>query len=144
MERDQGADRLIETILWEDAQCETAQWARDTGLSSIKGCAAFWRGDYGDAVDLLYPARYIAISFGGSHAQLDIIDWTVTEVASRAGMRSTAEALAQERLALKSHSAININLLRRSRASGVELLSAAYDNIPFELEARRVAIVRRP
>ncbi|MAW56154.1 MAG: hypothetical protein CMM69_12170 [Rhodospirillaceae bacterium] len=91
----------------------------------IKGFAAFWRGDYGDAVDLLYPARYIAISFGGSHAQRDIIDWTITEVASRAGMRSAAEVLAQERLAHKSHSAININLLRRSRASGVELLPAA-------------------
>ena len=124
-ERDQDTDRLIKTIHREDTQCETAQWARETGLPLIKGFAAFWRGYYGDAVDLLYPERYIAISFGGSHAQPDIIDWTITEVASRAGMRSTAEALAQERLALKSHSAININLLRRSRASGVELLSAA-------------------
>ena len=125
MERNSDADRLIETILWEDTQCETAQWARETGLPLIKGRAAFWRGDYGDAVDLLYPARYIANSFGGRHAQRDIIDWTITEVATRAGMRSTAEALAQERLALKSHSAININLLRRSRASGVELLPVA-------------------
>mgnify|MGYP003388784049 FL=1 len=124
-ERDQDVDRLIETILREDTQCETAQWARETGLPLIKGFAAFWRGDYGDAVELLYPARYIANSFGGSHAQRDIIDWTLTEAASRAGMRSTAEALAQERLALKPHSAININLLRQSRASGVELLPAA-------------------
>ena len=124
-ERDQDVDRLIETILREDTQCQTAQWARETGLPLTKGFAAFWRGDYRDAVELVYPARYIANSFGGSHAQRDIIDWTLTEAASRAGMRSSAEALAQGRLALKPHSAININLLRQSRASGVELLPAA-------------------
>jgi hypothetical protein len=125
VECDQDTDRLIETIHREDTQCETAQWACETVLPLIKGFAAFWCSNYGDAVDLLYPARYIANSFGGSLAQRDIIGWTLTEAASRAGMSSTAEALAQERLALKPHSAININLLRRSRVSGVELLLAA-------------------
>ena len=56
------------------------------------------------------------ISFGGSHAQRDVIDWTLTEAAVRGGLTAVAEALAHERLALKPHSPINRALLERARA----------------------------
>lgn len=42
---------------------------------------------------------------GGSHAQLDIIGWTLTEGAIRAGLRDVAVALANERLSLRPKSA---------------------------------------
>ncbi len=108
-------DRLID-LYREDAPRRTRPriWARTTGLPLIEGFVAFWRGDYSVAVERLYRARYIANSFGGSHAQRDIIDWTLTEAAIRGGMRQTAEALAHERLALKPHSPINRGFLNRA------------------------------
>jgi hypothetical protein len=100
------------------AESETGLWARRIGVPLIEGFRAFWQGDYTGAVERLHPARFIANSFGGSHAQRDIIDWTLTEAALRGGLRDLAAALAHERLALKPHSPINRSFLyRASQAS---------------------------
>ena len=48
-----------------------------------------------------------------SHAQRDIIDWTLTEAALRAGRADWATAFAHERAALKPHSAVNREFVRR-------------------------------
>ncbi|WP_306121189.1 tetratricopeptide repeat protein [Roseovarius sp. MMSF_3359] len=96
---------------------ETARWAQATGLPLIQGFRAFWEGRYDDTVDILHPARYVANSFGGSHAQRDIIDWTLTEAAVRSGKSGVAEAMASERLAVKPHSPINRRFLKRATAS---------------------------
>ena len=96
---------------------ETARWAATTGMPLIQGFRAVWEGRYDEAVEILHPARYIANSFGGSHAQRDIIDWTLTEAAARSGIGGAAEALAAERLAVKPHSPINKGFLRRSGTS---------------------------
>ncbi|MEQ4538865.1 MAG: hypothetical protein ABN479_07975 [Billgrantia sp.] len=63
-------------------------------------------------------ARFIANAFGGSHAQRDIIDWTLTEAALRGGYRDLAEGLAHERLAAKPHSPVNRAFLNRASALG--------------------------
>ncbi|MCP5364214.1 MAG: tetratricopeptide repeat protein [Hyphomicrobiales bacterium] len=94
---------------------ETARWAQETGLPLIEGFTAFWRKDYAAAVERLHRGRFIVNSFGGSHAQRDIIDWTLTEAAIRAGMKDVAVALANERLALKPHSPINRRYLARAQ-----------------------------
>lgn len=110
-------DRLIGLHRNGDARGdETGVWARRTGLPLLEGFRAFAHGDYAEAVEKLHPARFIANSFGGSHAKRDVIDWTLAEAAIRAGMRETAEALAQERLALKPHSPISLGFLSRTRA----------------------------
>lgn len=75
---------------------------------------AFHDGDYGTAVEKLHGARFIANCFGGSHAQRDVIDWTLVEAAIRSGLRDAAEALASERLALKPHSPVNRSFLQRA------------------------------
>ena len=93
---------------------ETSYWARATGLPLIEGFRAFWEGRYDEATDALHGARFVANSFGGSHAQRDIIDWTLTEAAVRSGNSLAAEALAQERLAVKPHSPINKRFLGRA------------------------------
>ncbi|WP_217352312.1 tetratricopeptide repeat protein [Ruegeria sp. HKCCA6707] len=93
---------------------ETSRWAAATGLPLIEGFRAFWEGRYADATEALHGARFIANSFGGSHAQRDIIDWTLTEAAVRSGNRNAAEALANERLAVKPHSPINKRFLGRA------------------------------
>ncbi|MDJ0951154.1 MAG: tetratricopeptide repeat protein [Alphaproteobacteria bacterium] len=115
--RDDEVDRILEAFQAEAATPdEAAVWAREIGLPLVEGFAAFWRGDYQTAVDRLHPARFIANRFGGSHAQRDIIDWTLTEAAVRGGIHDLAEALAQERLALKPHSPVNRSFLLRARS----------------------------
>lgn len=96
---------------------EATEWGRRTGQSLLEGFTAFWNGDYETAVNRLHSARLIVNSFGGSHAQRDIIDWTLTESAIRGGMDDLAEALANERLAIKRHSPVNRGFLKRARRS---------------------------
>lgn len=116
-----GADRAVdvERILASyrnlDGRAETHRWAQTTGRPLIEGFAAFWHGDHATAVERLHRARYIANSFGGSHAQRDIIDLTLVEAAIRGGLGDIAGALANERLALKPHSPINRAFIKRAQ-----------------------------
>ena len=114
--RNEDVDRILRTFRRSREEAsEVAAWSKRTALPLVEGFVAFWRGDYQTAADRLHSARYIANSFGGSHAQRDIIDWTLTEAAIRGGLTNLAEALANERLALKPRSGINRGLLSRTR-----------------------------
>ncbi|PMR72162.1 tetratricopeptide repeat protein [Halomonas heilongjiangensis] len=117
--RDDRVERLLAALRNAGGGAETAAWARRIGLPLTEGFVAFWRGDYATAVERLHPARFIANAFGGSHAQRDIIDWTLTEAALRGGYRDVAEGLAHERLAAKPHSPLNRSFLSRANASAV-------------------------
>ena len=110
-------ERIVSVIRSNPDDAEVVIWARETGLPLIEGFAAFWHGDYRCAAERLYTARYIANRFGGSHAQRDIIDRTLTEAALRGGLVDLGEALAHERLALKPHSPANRAFLSRARAA---------------------------
>ncbi len=124
--RGADVDRLVRA--WRDggaAASEVAAWGRETAVPLIEGFAAFWRGDYAAAVERLHGARFIANGFGGSHAQRDVIDWTLAEAAVRGGMKGLAEALAHERLALKPHSPVNRGLVARARSSAAPADEAA-------------------
>jgi tetratricopeptide (TPR) repeat protein len=116
--RDSDLDNILVALQkTRSGKTEAAEWTQRNGLPLIEGFIAFWRGNYSSAAERLYSARYIANSFGGSHAQRDIIDMTLSEAAIRGGLGDLAEALANERLALKSHSDINRSLLSRSQNS---------------------------
>lgn len=108
----------------DETRDETARWAKATGLPLIQGFRAFWEGRYAEAADTLHRARFVANSFGGSHAQRDIIDWTLTEAALRSGNRDVAKALANERIAIKPHSPINKRFLERAGAVQPGLIAA--------------------
>lgn len=95
---------------------EVAGWARNLGIPLVKGMAAFARGQYREAAEMLYPTLFIANCFGGSHAQRDIISVTLTEAAIRGGMSSLAEAMASGRIDVRPRGAINTGLAARSRA----------------------------
>src|SRR5262245_27530353 len=115
--RDSDVDRVIAALeASARGSAETGAWARDVALPLIHGFRAFWRGQYAACVEGLHAARYIVNRFGGSHAQRDVIDWTLTEAAVRAELRDLAEALAHERLAVKPHSFLNRAFLARARA----------------------------
>lgn len=116
-----GAGRMAEVerllaAMREAEGSEAARWIRDTGIPLVEGFAAFRRGDHAAAVERLLGARQIANVFGGSHAQRDVIDWTLTEAALRGGLADVAEGLAHERLALRPHSPVNRAFLDRARA----------------------------
>lgn len=115
-----AVDRLIARYRSDSQpQTEAARWAQATGLPLIEGFKAFWLGNYDQAVTLLHQGRAIANSFGGSHAQRDVIDWTLVEAALRANNRGVAEAIAQERIALKPLSPLNNGYLRRAKAAAL-------------------------
>lgn len=115
-----GRDSEVEKIRQDfrsacNSGSEMSQWIRQTGLPLVEGFTAFWRKDYATATRQLHAARYIADSFGGSHAQRDIIDLTLLEAAICAGQYDFAQALANERLALKPNSRLNVAYLERSK-----------------------------
>ncbi len=99
----------LRAAMLETANVGTEQsptWRR-IGLPIIDGLREFTCGDYGKAVEHLLSARAHLTHMGGSHAQRDIIDWTLTEAALRDRQRDVAVALANERLALRPMSAPN-------------------------------------
>jgi hypothetical protein len=95
---------------------DTARWTTTIAQPLVEGFTAFARGDYRASVEALHPVRFVANQFGGSHAQRDVIDWTLTEAAIRSGRRDVALALSHERLALKPHSPVNREFVRRASA----------------------------
>ena len=93
---------------------EAADLYRTVGIPVVEGLAAFHRGAYAEAVELLLPVRADLWQIGGSHAQRDVVDWTLTEAAVRAGQRDVALSLAHERLATRPRSAPNQRFLRHA------------------------------
>lgn len=116
-----GQETLVErrlTAMRETAagSDEAAVLYRDVGVKLIEGLMAFWRGTYEVAVARLLPVRFDLWRIGGSHAQRDVVDWTLTEAALRGGMRDVASAMAHERLGGRPRSVVNRGLLRRAEA----------------------------
>src|SRR6516165_3253181 len=95
---------------------EAAGLYRRVGIPTVEGLMAFHCGAYSDAVKLLLPVRFDLWQIGGSHAQRDVIDWTLTEAAARAGQRDVALSLAYERLATRPRSAPNRRFLHQAEA----------------------------
>lgn len=98
------------------SDAETAGLYRAVGIPVVEGLTAFHRGDYADAVERLMPAMYDLWQIGGSHAQRDVVNWTMTEAALRGGKRDVALALAHERLGMRPRSAPNRRFLREAEA----------------------------
>lgn len=117
-----GAGRMAEVgallarMTDPDRPGETALWARTTGADLIAGFTAFHAGNHAEAATRLLRTRAIVGQFGGSHAQRDIIDLTLTEAALRGNLTGVGRAMASERLALKPHSPLNAGFARRAEA----------------------------
>ena len=95
---------------------EAAGLYRTVGIPVVEGLAAFHRGAWAEVVELLLPVRFDLWQIGGSHAQRDVVDWTLTEAAIRAGQRNVALSLAHERLSTRARSAPNRRFLRHAEA----------------------------
>jgi tetratricopeptide (TPR) repeat protein len=93
---------------------EAADIYRTVGIPTVEGLASFHRGAYNQAVELLLPVRIDLWQIGGSHAQRDVVNWTLIEAAVRAGQRDAALSLAYERLAIRPRSRPNRRFLRHA------------------------------
>jgi len=98
------------------SDAEAAPTYAQAAIPIAQGLIAFQRGAHAQAVDRLLPIRFDLWRIGGSHAQRDVVTWTLTEAAIRAGLRDVALALAHERLALRPRSVPNRSFLCRAEA----------------------------
>jgi hypothetical protein len=87
---------------------------RRVGLPLAKALLAFADADYATAIELALPVRDRAYTFGGSHAQRDVITLTLIEAALRSGRRNLARHLIAERTTQKPASAWGWRLLARA------------------------------
>ena len=111
-------DLLRQTFVAMDAAAAddsrtNAMMTRDVGLPLVRALHAFKAGRYGEAVEGLRRIKDIAVRFGGSNAQRDLIHWTMTEAALRDGDRTTAHGLVKQRATLKPNSAQAARMLGR-------------------------------
>ena len=67
---------------------EAAAIYREVGVPLVEGLMAFHRKAYDDCAALLFPLRAEIWRIGGSNAQRDIVNWTLTAAALHAGRRS--------------------------------------------------------
>ena len=95
---------------------EAAGLYRTVGIPIVKGLAAFHRGAYDQAVEFLLPVRIDLWQIGGSYAQRDVVNWTLTEAAIRASQRDVALSLAYERLATRPRSVPNQHFRRHAES----------------------------
>ncbi len=114
-----GQEALVErrlTAMRETAAggAEAADLYRKVGIPIVEGFAAFHRGAYETAIELLLQVHFDLWQIGGSHAQRDVVNWTLTEAAIRAGQQDVARSLAHERLMARPRSAPNRRFLRHA------------------------------
>jgi hypothetical protein len=116
-----GQEALVErrlTAMQETtaSRVEAAGLYRTVGIPVVEGLIAFHRGAYGQAVESLLPVGFDLWQIGGSHAQRDVVNWTLIEAAVRANQRDVALSLAHERLGIRPRSAPNRRFLRHAEA----------------------------
>ncbi|HVH79770.1 MAG TPA: tetratricopeptide repeat protein [Stellaceae bacterium] len=107
--------RLVAMRETAASDAEAAGLYRSVGIPLVEALFAFHRGDYERAVETLLKTRWDLWQIGGSYAQRDVMDWTLTEAAIRAGQRDVALALAHERLGARPPSAPNRRFLDRAQ-----------------------------
>ena len=81
---------------------EVCQRMADPGLAAAEGLHAFGEGEYDRAFQHLSLARPSLQLAGGSHAQRDVFERLTIDVGLRAGRLDAAEAILNERQALRA------------------------------------------
>jgi tetratricopeptide (TPR) repeat protein len=125
-DRRDAVDRLLATLERRAKDDDSnGLMTREVGLPACQAFDAFSRGQYDRTVDLLRSTRLVANRFGGSHAQRDVLDWTMIEAALRGGRHGLAEAIANERVARKPESPMARWFHTRAVEQGTKIEAAA-------------------
>lgn len=125
--RDAEARRLVASLQRHAEDPGTnGRVIREVGLPLARAFVAFERGDYETCLDALAPVRPIAVRFGGSNAQRDLLSLTLVEAALRGGRTSLAKALASERARLRPASPQAWAFTARAADAGGEPARAAH------------------
>ena len=97
--RRRKADAMLDSMEAAAAYGDTTEGPifREVGLPLCRAIAAYGRGEYGAAVDLLAPVRREIHRIGGSHAQRDLFFRLLVAAALRSGRYKLARALTAER-----------------------------------------------
>ena len=97
------AQRLLATAerRAEERQDSNAAMAREVGLPLMRGLLAHATGRAAQALELIAPIRRMAHTFGGSHAQRDLIAQTLLAAAADARAANSVTDCLQERLRAK-------------------------------------------
>lgn len=101
----------------EDDSRTNGMMTRDVGLPLVRALHAFKAGRHGEVVEGLHRIKGIAVRFGGSNAQRDLIHWTMTEAALRGGDHAVAAGLVRQRTARKPNSVQATRMLGRLNPS---------------------------
>lgn len=109
--------RMMRTARGDDLNAAVTQ---EVALPVCRGLSAFGRGAYAVATTEILPMLGISARMGGSHAQRDVLSWTLVEAALGAGDSLLAGAIVAERLAAKPASALNRAWARRA-SSGLRM-----------------------
>jgi tetratricopeptide (TPR) repeat protein len=108
-----------------------AMMAAEVGLPASRAMIAFTEGRHGDVVDELWPIRAGFQRFGGSHAQRDLLQRTLTDSAIRSRHLDLARALLAERLSQRDTSVYGL----RRQASVLTQTGAVEDATAAEQRA---------
>jgi hypothetical protein len=84
---------------------DNARMAREVALPASEAVIAYCQGRFAEAAQKLAALRDGASTFGGSHAQRDLLTLTLIHAARRSGEASLARHYANERLVHKPASA---------------------------------------
>jgi hypothetical protein len=107
-------ERLARSVSAGAAEPGTGRWmTAEVGLPASRAIVAYTEARYDDVVDELLPRRSHFHHFGGSHAQRDLHQRTLTEAAIRSGRLDLARALLDERISVRETSVYG--LLGRAR-----------------------------
>ncbi len=117
-DRDAEAARLRADLEWaaRNATGVNRTMTRDVGLPVCLAIQAFGRARYAEVIERLEPIRDVAVRFGGSHAQRDVLTLTLIEAAIRSGRWALAQHYIAERIVHKPAGGWGWRLLGRTAA----------------------------
>jgi tetratricopeptide (TPR) repeat protein len=114
--QEEAANQLEADLDWtvEFAAGVNRAMTAEVGRPICRAIRAFGRGRYSEAIGVLELVRDIAVRFGGSHAQRDVLTLTLIEAAIRAGNPALARHYIAERVVMRPAGGWGRRLLSRS------------------------------
>ncbi|XP_029010210.1 tetratricopeptide repeat protein 38 isoform X2 [Betta splendens] len=109
----------LQELAKEPGENQQHQLAGRVGVFMCEAMTQYDRGDYGRAVELLYPLRYRIVDIGGSDAQRDVFNQLLIHATLKSEDKhhqKLGRCLLAERDAVRPNSALTDRLMQKVRA----------------------------